>query len=73
MWLWRSLTFFARRFGLTPEHVSRIENGHSPISVAADRLLRVLVGERAREVVEIGLEPAGPLSVRQTRKGWRVA
>ena len=70
---------FARRFGLTPEHVSRIENGHSPISVAADRLLRILVmNERAlegnaAEVVEMGLEDAGPLSVRRTRGGWRAA
>ena len=65
---------FARRFGLTPEHVSRIENGHSPISVAADRLLRIVVSEgKAAEVVELGLETAGPISVRHTRKGWRAA
>lgn len=46
-WLGWSGQDFARRFELSPEHVSRIENGHNPISGVADRLLRVLVLTRA--------------------------
>ncbi|QQR91034.1 MAG: helix-turn-helix domain-containing protein [Myxococcales bacterium] len=42
-WLGWAAQDLARRFDLTPEHVSRIENGHLRISVTADRLLRMLV------------------------------
>ncbi|NOY92692.1 MAG: helix-turn-helix domain-containing protein [Deltaproteobacteria bacterium] len=42
-WMGWSGRDFAEKFELTPEHVSRVENGHHPISAVADKLLRVLV------------------------------
>jgi putative zinc finger/helix-turn-helix YgiT family protein len=80
-WLGWSGRDFARRFDLSAEHVSRIENGHNAIALVADRLLRILVLTRApapdyspEQVLET--EPADEpfrLGLRVTGQQWRAA
>jgi putative zinc finger/helix-turn-helix YgiT family protein len=80
-WLGWSGRDFASRFALSPEHVSRIENGHHPISVVADRLLRLLVVIKApidnytpedMFDLEVSDEPF-ELGIRTSTRGWVAA
>ncbi|AUX26135.1 uncharacterized protein SOCEGT47_066960 [Sorangium cellulosum] len=66
----------ARRMGVSPETISRWENGKDTMGPVADRLLRLLVaGDMPREALaKIGDDPR-PLSlaVRASRAGWKEA
>ena len=66
----------ARRMGVSPETVSRWENGKDTMGPVADRLLRLMVaGDMPREALAgIGDDPK-PLSliVRVGRAGWKEA
>lgn len=71
----------ALRMGVTPESVSRWENGKEPIGPVADRLLRLMVAhaERIRdypldELAGIARVPAKSARwvARMVNKGWRV-
>jgi DNA-binding transcriptional regulator YiaG len=66
----------ARRMGISPETVSRWENGKDMMGPVADRLLRLLVaGDTSGETLAgIGDEPK-PLAliVRASKAGWREA
>lgn len=78
-WLGWSGQDLARRFDLTKEHVSRIENGHNPISGVADRLIRLLVVTKPptmayspEELLEVG-DADEPLriGVQSTGRDWK--
>lgn len=66
----------ARRMGVSPETVSRWENGKDTMGPVADRLLRLMVaGDMPRErLAGIGDDPK-PLTlvVRSGRAGWKAA
>jgi putative zinc finger/helix-turn-helix YgiT family protein len=66
----------ARRMGVSPETVSRWENGKDTMGPVADRLLRLMVaGDMSREALaEIGDDPK-PLNliVRASGAGWKEA
>ena len=78
-WLGWSGRELARRFDLSPEHVSRIENDHNPIALVADRLLRILVLTRSpspdyspEDVIETEpTEVPFRLGLRTTGQHWR--
>ena len=74
---------FAKQIGVTPEHLSRWENGKSPCPSTAERLIRLLAWTTepqhhyARpDLAGLGAEPAtanaGPLRL-EKRKSWAVA
>lgn len=66
----------ARRMGVSPETISRWENGKDTMGPVADRLLRLLVaGDMPREALgEIGDDPKPlRLAVRASRAGWKEA
>jgi len=78
-WLGWSGRDFARSFDLSVEHVSRVENGHHPVSGVADRLLRVLVFSRVaspasalEDVLDLGdSDEAFELGVSASGRKWR--
>jgi putative zinc finger/helix-turn-helix YgiT family protein len=74
---------FAAYIGVTPETVSRWEQGKTPMGTTADRLLRMLVVTRVpvedysadllRGITAAGDSHALPLGVRVDREGWSAA
>ncbi len=81
-WLGHSGEDLARLMGVTPEQVSRWENGKRNMGAPADRLLRMLVAtteprddystDSWRDLREKSTAPR-KLHVRPSRSGWRVA
>jgi putative zinc finger/helix-turn-helix YgiT family protein len=66
----------ARRMGVSPETVSRWENGKDAMGPVADRLLRLLVaGDMPREALARIGDDSKPLNlvVRASRAGWKEA
>ena len=80
-WLGESGEDLAELMGVTPEQVSRWENGKRDIGAPADRLLRLLVAtakprddystEQWRDLREKSSAPR-KMHVRPSRSGWRV-
>ncbi len=71
----------ARRMGVTPETVSRWENGHEPVSLMADHLIRMLVtveapisDYRAVDLETIDADSDAPATAKlEHEEEWRLA
>jgi putative zinc finger/helix-turn-helix YgiT family protein len=79
-WLGHSGADFAAVVGVTPETVSRWENGGLEMALPAERLLRLLVlatdapaKDYSQDIRDVGQSAAKPLTLtlERTKRGWR--
>ena len=73
---------FAKRIGMSREHVSRMETEAQPIGSTVERLIRLMVAHEDRapdysldELISVGEGPKAPLKleVKNDNGGWKSA